>query len=359
VRIGYAPCADDFSAAGDRWRFAGYAARRGLRLERADPARRYDLVVATAAADLPAWSRGRPPGERLVFDLVDAYLAERGPMDLVRGTGKWALGDFGRPALSYRRELRRICAAADAVVCGTIEQAGLIEGLCDNRHVILDMQESAVREVKSDYGLGDTVNLFWEGLPTNLGAFAGVRAALAEIGRERPVVMHLMTKLSFGRLSGRLGRVQTTSRVAGLFDSAYLYEWNEQLVSRVATGCDLAVIPLDLTSPLARGKPENKLLLMWRMGMPTLTAATPAYARAMRAAGVAMTCRDEREWIEALRTVLADEDARRVAAQRGRAYAVGEHDAARICRRWDAVMDSVGYPTDAVRPPASVSYSSP
>ena len=47
----------------------------------------------------------------------------------------------------------------------------------------------------------------------------------------------------------------------------------------IATGCDLAVIPLPLDRPLERGKPESKLVSFWRMGMPVVTSSTPAYRR--------------------------------------------------------------------------------
>src|SRR5262249_29227519 len=183
---------------------------------------------------------------------------------------------------------------------------------------------------------------FWEGLPYNVHEFAALSEVLRELNRERPVALHLMSLLDFGRYSGRLGRVQT-SRLAGRrYERVYLYQWNEHLLSRVATGCALALIPLDLAKPMAAGKPANKLLLMWRMGMPTLVSATPAYMRAMSEAGVDGACRSERDWLHHMRRVLSDEDGRRLAAERGHAYATQEHSAERIFQRWDDVLQSIG-----------------
>jgi hypothetical protein len=343
LTIGYAPCSRDFTAPGDRWRFSAYAQARGLRYELADPDRAYDLVVVTAAADVVTWGRRGARGQRLVFDIVDSYLAGSfGPQDVLRGVGKYALGDFGRPALSFRHVVRQICRRADAVVCSTVEQQRMIGLLCDNVHVILDVQDSAIHERKRDYRIGDTVNVFWEGLPYNLHEFAALSEVLRELNRERPVALHLMTLLDFGRYSGRLGRVQT-SRLAGrVYDRVYLYQWNEHLLSRVASGCDLALIPLDLSKPMAAGKPANKLLLMWRMGMPALVSATPAYLRAMSEAGVEGGCRSERDWLHHMRRLLSDEHGRRMAAERGHAYATQEHSAERIFRRWDEVLQSIG-----------------
>ena len=55
-------------------------------------------------------------------------------------------------------------------------------------------------------------------------------------------------------------------------------QWSET-VSVIATACDLAVIPLPLDRPLERNKPETKLISFWRMGLPVVTSATPAYVR--------------------------------------------------------------------------------
>src|ERR1700760_4907570 len=121
LKVGYAPYSADFTAPGDRRRFVAYANARGLEIELADPARSYDVVVVTAPRDIVAWSR-RPRSERVIYDIVDAYLAgPAGPKDLARGVGKFVLRDLSRPVLSYRRAIERMCRRADAVVCGTEE----------------------------------------------------------------------------------------------------------------------------------------------------------------------------------------------------------------------------------------------
>jgi glycosyltransferase involved in cell wall biosynthesis len=151
-----------------------------------------------------------------------------------------------------------------------------------------------------------------------------------------------MTSLRFAQWSRRL-RLRDTKRVLeGLVDHAFLYEWNELLLSRVATGCDLGVIPLDLTDPLARGKPENKLILMWRMGLPTIASATPSYLRAMDAAGLDMACATDDEWLEKLEAYGSTETARRDAGRQGRDYAEREFATEKILARWDAVLGSLG-----------------
>jgi len=343
VRIGYVPITPALTAPGDRRRFCAYAHARGREFELAEPGREYDLVVVSAVGDIVSWASRRGKAVKVVYDLPDSYLAlPRDLKDVVRGLGKYALGDLSRPVLSYRRAVERMCSRADAVICTTEEQRSAVGRFSPNVHLILDIYDSAVREVKSDYTAGETLNLFWEGLPYTLPEFGLLRKPLHELGEERPVVMHVMTDLRFGRWSRRVRTVETKDLTAKLFDRAYLYEWNELMLSRVASRCDLGIIPLDLSSPLARGKPENKLLLMWRMGLPTLASATPAYTRTMEAAGVEMTCTTRADWSQKLRAYALDEDRRRLAGERGRAYAEREFSRERMLQHWDAVFESVG-----------------
>jgi hypothetical protein len=121
----------------------------------------------------------------------------------------------------------------------------------------------------------------------------------------------------------------------------YLYAWNEDLLSRIITACDMALIPLALDNPLVAGKPENKLIGFWRMGMPTVVSATPAYSRAMSESGLPMACRTPEEWEFTLEYYMTHELARRDAGQRGRAFAEANFSEKCLLYEWDDVVASV------------------
>jgi hypothetical protein len=104
------------------------------------------------------------------------------------------------------------------------------------------------------------------------------------------------------------------------------------------------LIPIDLDDPFVRGKPENKLLLLWRMGMPAVVAATPAYLRAMSEIGTSvLACRSEDEWISSLTRMASQEPARREAARRGREHAEIVHGPEAVMQRWDTMFRSIGF----------------
>jgi hypothetical protein len=60
----------------------------------------------------------------------------------------------------------------------------------------------------------------------------------------------------------------------------------------------MAIIPIDLSDNFNAGKPENKLILLWKIGIPVITSATPAYVRAMQAENLDMYCYTEKEWVD-------------------------------------------------------------
>jgi glycosyltransferase involved in cell wall biosynthesis len=120
-----------------------------------------------------------------------------------------------------------------------------------------------------------------------------------------------------------------------------VHPWSESTVASIATECDLALIPLPLDRALERGKPESKLISFWRMGLPVVTSATPAYVRVMAAAGQTLACRTEHDWREAVLGLIADDAARRRAGQEGRAFAEQEYGEDRLLTAWDAVFESL------------------
>jgi glycosyltransferase involved in cell wall biosynthesis len=140
---------------------------------------------------------------------------------------------------------------------------------------------------------------------------------------------------------GRFGRRDTRAELAKVYPGAVFHEWKDATFAQYVTACDLAIIPLDLDDPFARGKPENKLLLFWRVGLPVVASASPAYVRAMGAAGLSLTCRTIDEWVPVLESLMADEARRTRAAEAGHSFVLRDHSEQRLLEKWDRVMTSV------------------
>lgn len=343
MRIGYVPYSADLDQPADRRRFPYYAEKRGLAFELADPDADYDVVVVTPRANLAQWTNYRTGRAKLVFDIVDSYLdvPRTDPKALLRGPAKFVAGESRTPFFSWRAAVERILQRAAAVTCATPEQAAVIARFCPNVHPILDFQTRMVSKVKQDYQAGSPFKLVWEGLGENVRWFSEIRAPLAEVARERALVLHLVTAVRFKQVSQRFWTRETASIAARFFEDVRVHQWTEDSVAEIATDCDLALIPLPLDRPLERGKPESKLVSFWRMGLPTVTAATPAYARVMTAAGQNLSCSSAAEWVSALRTLAEDAVARERAGSGGRAYAETHYSDDRLLRAWDTVLASL------------------
>lgn len=345
ARIGYAPHTADLTGPVDRRRFCFYARKRGLEFEIADPAKTYDLLVVTGGSDLSRWLRYPTSRTRVVFELVDSYLAvpRNDWKNRLRGLAKFAVRQSRYLWLDYQEGLRAMCRRAHAVVCTTVEQRTDILPYCSNVHIVLDFHTAESTTVKAGYRCSEPFRLVWEGLAANLLTFTAIREVLEDCGREKSLTVHLVTDLEFGMyLAGKFGRRRTAPYarqfLAGPFE---LHPWTQPSFAGIVTSCDLGVIPIPSQDPLYRGKPENKLLLLWRLGMPVVVSATPAYVRATQAAGLPdMACSGAEEWKRVLRKYMNDEDARREAGQRGREYAEREFGEEVLAGRWDAVLDS-------------------
>src|SRR5262249_5672567 len=93
-----------------------------------------------------------------------------------------------------------------------------------------------------------------------------------------------------------------------------------------------------LENEFARSKSAQKLVGFWAMNMPVAASATPAYTGAMRTAGLDLACRTAGDWTRALTKLLSDEEERRAAGSKGRAF-VDAHASREITlKRWDEVL---------------------
>ncbi len=346
ARVGYVPMSNSLNSPGDKRRFAYYANKRNLNFEIADPSKKYDVVVITQNADLSIWSQYDRGGAKIVYDLIDSYLAI--PKDNIkgwlRGLAKYLSGQSRHLKFDHWKAIGEMCSRADAVVCSTQEQRADILKFCPNVHIILDAHMGVARMVKTDYSGSRPFRLVWEGLPQSLGSLKLLGPVLDRLRVQYPVEVHIVTDPSYNRYLGKYGKTNTLHAARQILSDVRFHEWKEADCADVICSCDLAVIPLNLNDPFAAGKPENKLLLLWRMEMPVVTSASPAYMRAMHAAGMNYTARDEADWLAMLANLIGDAVAREQAGLMGKAYVDSEFSEASLLARWDTVFASLGLP---------------
>lgn len=346
ARIGWSSYSPDFSHPGDRRRFAAYARERGLRYEYASPSCAHDVAIITHASDLPAWiARKRAEGDRLklIFELIDSYLQDRSPLRrLLKGTARSALGTESRLSPDFLRTLKQTCEVADVVICSTPEQHDDIRRLNDKVHVSFDWFGDELGPAKSNYTREEKLRLVWEGQSTTSRHLQIVREQLNALANK--VELHLVTDGRVPRFFGRYGAYDTLSAFKGFRCDVHLHEWERDSFASDIRAADVAILPIDPNNRFAMGKPENKLVMLWKLGMPVIASATPAYARAMRGAGLDSICGTPADWQEQLEWALGSPPAElERKAAKGRAFAEQSYGWEEFVRPFDQAFRSIGF----------------
>jgi hypothetical protein len=342
LRVGYAPYGVDFVHPGDRRRFCHYANQRDLPIDVADPHKTYDVVIVSEGGDLSVWSRYQKG--KVIFDMVNANLdvPRTEIKGILRGFAKYISGQNHRLTFSYWKTIQEMCRNADAVVCGSPEQADRIRPFQSNVHPILDYH-GMYDQVKKDFSSSDPFRLVWEGLPHNAAFFSEINDVLVSLHHRHRLSLHVITTPLSKRFLSKFGSVRVEELLSSFPFPVFVHPWDERTVSSIITSCDLALIPIPMRSAFNSLKPENKLLIFWRMGMPVVTSAIPSYVRVMQEAGVSLACNSLEEWKEKLERCITDISTRQGASDRGKQYVEQHCQEDRWLNQWDAVFASVGF----------------
>ncbi len=342
--VGYVPLHPSMRPPGDRRRFPAYADDRCVPFSVVGDWAGLDMVVVSSEVDLVRWRRA-PKGLVLVVDLPDAFLDEgRSLRTRARGMAKWIAGPLSRPVVDHHRTMGQLLERADAVVCSTPEQAGNLGQYSSNVHVALDLHReiTPVAPVRRE-GVG-RLDVVWEGLFPTLTAIEPVLPALRDLSRSLDVVLHLVTDRRAPRFMNRFLPVDVRSVVSGWGIAVEIHDWGVDVLSQVARGCDLAIVPVDRTDPYTLGKPENRMRIFWRLGLAVLGSESPSHRRACTVAGVSddVLCVTTDDWSHALERYGRDADVRARVAEAGHDAAMGPYGDEPVLSAWDAVFESVG-----------------
>lgn len=347
LRFGYIPYQPGGNSPGDRRRFPTIATRLGLQWEYYQDGREYDVIYVTSNGDLTKFHRLPKSRTKLAFGMADSYLAvpQYHAKTLLRGLGKWVLKKHSHLELFYAKTLQRMAKRSDLVICSTPEQSEHFQPFNPNTHDILDVHEelSASEPVKQPTNDG-RLHIFWEGIGVNATHFDICAEALRAVAKKTPLTLHLVTDLNYKPLNAPIPMFSTKkmlTKALGEVDCK-LTEWSQFGVKAIASHCDLGIIPMSLSDPLARNKPENKLLIMWRLGLPVLTSATPAYLRAMgRYGGPVWCCNSPQDWNDKLREAASLPDRRAQARQAGLDYIRDVASVDALEQRWLHALSSL------------------
>jgi len=342
LKIAYRPYHPDGSVPGDRRRFIFYAKEKNISFEIADPSCQYDIVYLTYGCDLGRWIAYKKanPQTKIIYELIDSYLLEgAGFFTFFRGAVRFITKKERRLYLNYKNAIREMVSVCDAVVCSTPVQKEDISRFNKNIHISLDYFSNDITQHKISYKSSGKLKLVWEGQSYTVKNLLVIRNVLSALKDE--VELHIITdpviKYPFGIFDKK-----TKQLLKDLDCNYYLHDWNRSTFSAIISNADLAIIPISSRQKLMWDKPENKLLLLWEMGIPVLTSETPAYKRVLDRAGLDFYCSTHKEWIQKIKRYQEEsEDTRRTYAEKASAYLHKYHTKVLIIQNWDAIFESV------------------
>jgi len=346
MKIGYVPYRSDLiSHPGDYRRFYWYAKNKNIDFEIAEFDKKYDLVILTQSADITLWKNYKHG--KIVYDLIDSYLSipKTDVKGLFRGLAKTLSGQYSEFTLDNWNAIKKMCKSSDAVICTTIEQKGKILPYNDNVEIILDSHNDFKNNIKTNYEIRQTVRLVWEGLPDNIFQLEILKEPLSELSKKYNIELHIVTDEVGNKYLGKYGTIKSKKLVKKIFHNSFVHYWTMENLSKVVKLCDVAIIPIYLNNKLTIGKPENKLLLFWRMGIPVVVSATPSYIRAMDNIGICSYVSDnnKNEWIEKIEYIINNKRYRESMGEIGSNYINEKYNENSMIEQWDKLFKSIGF----------------
>lgn len=346
LKVGYWPLSPTLNSAGDRRRLVFWARTRGHIIV-TDLDRKVDVIVASENADFnsPFFARKQVP---IVFDLVDAYLSPLNSYDdLARGFAKRATNQISGGIKPFSHHVRDFCVNSAAVICSSVEQQEVIKDYNANSHVILDSHDEipfidpTIHATSTAHGN----RILWEGQPATIGGVGFISPVLSELARSINLSLDFVTDENYFQFLNKYLERSTLNLLKKdlkqIINLVRITPWTPDNLVECAKGSQVAIIPIDLSVPMQRLKPENRLLIMWRLGLPCLTSPSPAYVRVSRQAGVASVCNTLDEWSENLVRILHDPEFALNEVLAGQNYLRENHNQTILLNKWDRVFESV------------------
>ena len=348
-KIAYAPYSENFKFCGDRRRFCFFAKETNLNYTKYQSKLNYDIVVLSPLTDLSEIKKIKKKGTKVILQLVDSYLIKTNFIkDILRNTGRKFINKNFLNMLypnRYTSELKRAFKMVDAVICTTEDQKRKIQKYNNNVHIILDsLDDDAIIIKPSRYNNSNNLDILWEGLAPNLINFEEIASELNKAGDAININLHILTDLVSYKYFAKYYKLHSIDLINKykLKVNTFLYQWNQTALASLSSICDLAIIPLLQNNKFVLGKPENKLILLWKLGLPVLTSYSDAYALTMKKAGLDMVCRDKEDWSKSLLEFYRFDNIRRMdISKKARDYANQNYTKKKLIEQWNNVFKSV------------------
>lgn len=296
-KIGYIPVSKDLvSSAGDRRRFLYYAKQLNLNWEVAQSNKVYDIVYITTAANITKWInyKNKYPKTILIFDFNNAYFyIENKIYNFLRGLSRWITGRESVFYLNYNTVYYKMFNTADIIVCPTKAAKEHISEFNSHVHIAFDYFKEDISIKKTKYDASNSPFIIvWEGMGVTANNILTISSVLEKF-KDR-ILLRIITDKEV--TYAKYYKKDITKLFKKLKLNYEFIEWKKDTFCENIVTADIAIIPIDRSNKLAFNKPENKLILLWQLGMPVITTDTPEYKNAFSSLNYDLTCKELSDW---------------------------------------------------------------
>nr|WP_075440446.1 hypothetical protein [Prochlorococcus marinus] len=295
--IGYLPYSPDLSSTGDRRRFLWFCKEKKIKFEIANYHKEYKIIYAVYGSNLSQLIEYKKkfPKTKIIFEIVDAHLEEKNLFIVYfRGLLRFLLGKEKTFYLNYNNLIKKMIRISEVVVCSTKYQKSYLKKLNKNIIISLDYIEDDFSKVISK--IKETtkkIDVFWEGKAWSLKHLKILNNFSREL--KQKIHIHILTDLST-EVIPNLYHLKAKKISRSFKFNFTLYQWDKKLVKKISNLCQIGIIPILENDKVAQSKPENKLILMWTLGLPVFTSNTKAYSFAMGKLNKKYICKDKKNW---------------------------------------------------------------
>jgi hypothetical protein len=341
--IGYEGYSKGNSGIADRRRILYWAAARGHSIVNSRD-KNAEVVVITSSSDLGYWARAKQ-SKPLILDVVDGLVGEQNQLkNSLRGLGYWGTGrSSSLLPKNYRSLLLSVARRCDKVICSSPEQVYEWSKFQVKAIDILDVHEEIPR-VKKPTGIQNSQSndLFWEGLPATLSSVSLLNDFFKT---NQDWTLNILTNLNSYRYMNKYRRVDLGKLLARQLDLTdiriNLLQWSPEELLKSSERSTAGVIPILGSRGYNHLKAENRLLIMWRLGLPVLTSPLMSYSRVMKEAQIDGICQDSSDWKAKLGHLLNSADLREEFTQKSRYYLEKKHKTEDLLEKWDYVFGKI------------------
>ena len=324
-KIAFNPMSRTLEAPGDRRRFANFFKKYKKNKTIIEDYSEYRDVFLCQSADITLWKNSK--FSNICYDLTDSYLQipKTDIKGWLRGLAKFVTRQHKHLEYNYWKSVQNMCKRSNLVICSTHDQKRKILKFNKNVQVILDKKDENIKTTKKLYNRKSKYfDIVWEGLPQNAKLIKFVKNAFINLSNTHNIRLNIVTDKRYYLILNKFLIKDTRKEIESIFKNTNIkirfIEWKFSDYYKIIIKCDLALIPVNLNDKFLSGKPQNKLLLFWRLGVPTITSGTVEYKKIMKNAGLKDYAETEQQWYEKLNTLIQDQSLREKNAMRGLNY---------------------------------------